>query len=312
MRLVDVENLCIWIRKLLGIRKRRFYKRLFNWLQPKTQSNIRGKPSLNQTHQLIFDAWIENSTLSVDRRDGRDSVRLPLNEYKATFHGIVTNLITKVTNKRNTELVQAQRYMCHFTTQKMKDILKEKHDVTIPSERERERNWNVYALFAATPDLCLMLYNVVPKKQGFKLYTSVTSYYTTDGKCTTNKNCYILQDCITGDCKDCNGLINPQNYSFQSSDTVTYYQFQSMPTGKLNKNGKPKYKTKRTNYNCVPAEECKQKLDGVSKNYILHRFDAINDKMFWPLIMEACKSNQIKSNQIKSKFIFHTTYINTI
>ena len=94
---------------------------------------------------------------------------------------------------------------------------------------------------------------------------------------------------LLGIAKDCNGLINPQNYSFQSSDTVTYYQFQSMPTGKLNKNGKPKYKTKRTNYNCVPAEECKQKLDGVSKNYLLHRFDGINDKMFWPLIMEACK-----------------------
>ena len=127
----------------------------------------------------------------------------------------------------------------------------------------------------------------MPKKKGFKLYTSVTSYYTTDAKCTTNKNCYISQDCITGVCKDCNGLINPQSYSFQSSDTVTY-QFQSMPTRKLNKIGKQQYKTKRTNYNCVPAEECKQKLDGVSKNYLLHRFDAINDKMFWPLIMEAC------------------------
>ena len=62
-----------------------------------------------------------------------------------------------------------------------------------------------------------------------------------------------------------------------------------MPTGKLNKNGKPKYKTKKYNYNCVPAEECKQKLDGIAKNYLLHRFDATNDKFVWPLIMEECK-----------------------
>ena len=61
----------------LGCRKNRFDQRLFDWLTPSTKTK-RGRPShSNDTQQVCFDMWVENSIISVDRRDGRDVIKIP-------------------------------------------------------------------------------------------------------------------------------------------------------------------------------------------------------------------------------------------
>ena len=70
------EKFCSFIQRL-GCRKNRFDQRLFDWLTPSTKTK-RGRPShSNDTQQVCFDMWVENSIISVDRRDGRDVIKIP-------------------------------------------------------------------------------------------------------------------------------------------------------------------------------------------------------------------------------------------
>ena len=72
MKLAFGSNLRKWLHKSLEMRKGRFEKRIFNWLRPKT-AEVRGRSSLPlSSRELIFNTWIENSTISVDRCDGCD------------------------------------------------------------------------------------------------------------------------------------------------------------------------------------------------------------------------------------------------
>ena len=78
MKLAFDSNLRVWLHKSLQICKGQFEKRFFNWLRPKT-AEVRGRSSLPlSSRELIFNTWVENSTISVDRHDGRNMVRIPM------------------------------------------------------------------------------------------------------------------------------------------------------------------------------------------------------------------------------------------
>ena len=79
----------------------------------------------------------------------------------------------------------------------------------------------------------------------------------------------------------CNGIINPHKYQF-SGETVTFYKFELVNTGKLNKKGKPKKRTRHVDYNVIDVQVFLQMLCQKSKEYMEHRYDAVNDKRLWP------------------------------
>ena len=296
------DDLRSWLKKSLGIRKGRFHKRLFSWLRPRTQLEKRGRPSLNTAlRQLIFDVWIENSTISVDRRDGRDMFRIPMRVFREKYHDIETSLVSIHTSKCNQEMDQAPRYMCHVTIRKIKEILKEKHNVSISLGSAHD----IQPFFVVTPSdreklecLCTTCCNArltfdavqrCAKRNNFRLYTSITSYFTGDMECSRDRNGYHAYRCINGDCDNCRGIIKPQEYLFKSTDAVSYYQFESVATGRLNSKGKPMKKTKRNDYSCVSASSCKNNLDLKADEYLMHRYNVENNKFMWPLILEKCE-----------------------
>ena len=297
------EKLQKWLTKSLAMRKHRFLRRLFKWLQPKVQVPRGNRPFLDSSRQIIHDAWIENSTISVDRRDGRDMVRMPMALYKEQYYGVETSLVSTYINKRKMVMAQAPRYMCHVTTRKMIKILEDKYSMKVglgtvhglrpffvdcPSDREKLECLCTVCCNARN------LFEAIQKRvksNSMKEYTSITSYLTSGHECTKDRNGYISRPCITGTCKTCNGIIKPEPYIFKEDDVVTYYQFELVPTGKVDKEGKPKKKTQRVDYNSVPTTSVVTKLNAMASRYLLHRYDVCNDKFVMPLIQVQCDEN---------------------
>ena len=310
-RLPDDDNLQNWLAKSLGMRSRRFKERLKKWLTPNNGLR-RGRPKITpEIAQKIFDLWVVNSTISVDRRDGRDLVRIPMKDYQKRYQGIECSLVKSYTNKRNIEMAQAPRYICHKTVREMVEIIEEKI-----CKQSRGSVPNFRPFFVLTPTereklecLCTVCCNArsvfnpiqrAAKKRGFKQYTSITSYLTGGNQCKQDRNGYLSKSCILGECQDCHGIINPEKYSFLDSDVVTYYLFETHPTGQLDKKGKPKKKTKRVDYNSVPAMSVVNKLNEFATRYLLHRYDFKNDQVIWPLIQEKCDE--------RNEYIAHMDY----
>ena len=307
MKLHD-KDLRSWIRRKLGMRKDRFEKDFNQWMSPSTTNSINSKgrgrkPLPVEFRQGIFDLWLKYSVISVDRRDGRDTVRIPSDAYFQKFHGIETNLVTFIQNKRKMDMAQAPRYMCTTTVRKMVSHVTQylkaaslgivaslrPFFVSFPCDREKLEClcitcFNVRQFFYA-----LMRY---AKKQGFHIYTSITSYFTQNKHCRDHKNGYHSRDCITGKCALCKGIIKPHIYPINddadTADKVTFYQFEPKLTGKIDKKGKPKKKTARKDYNAVSIKFCKEKLDDLGQKYMLHRYNVVHEKFMWPLIQHQC------------------------
>ena len=310
VKLVHDKHLSKWVAKSLGMRTTRFRERLRKWLNGELSG--RGRPRVTAAKaQAIFDAWIAHSTISVDRRDGRDMVRIPMTEYQDRYKGIETSLVKPYTNKRNTLMAEAPRYMSHKTVREMEKLIEQQEGkfslgtiykfrpyfVVAPSEREKLECLCTVCCNARS------MFNAIQrsaKKNGFKQYTSITSYLTHGKTCKLATSGYISKECIVGDCEECNGLICPAAYYFTQDDLATYYQFELHPTGKLDKNNKPKKKTKRVDYNSVPVSSVVLKLENFAERYLLHRYDVRHDKFIWPIIQEKCDK--------KGEFIVHMDY----
>ena len=300
MKLLD-EGLRGWIRKKLGLRKDRFEKEFSRWMSPSTVSTTskgRGRKPL-PFRQGIFDLWLQFSVISVDRRDGRDTVRMRKDAYLNRYPGIETTLVTFVTNKRNMLMAQAARYMTTETVRKMVNHVTQKFGRTVsygtvsslrpffvcfPCDREK------------LECLCITCFNIRQvfdalmrhaKKKGFKVYTSITEYLTQEKHCRGHKNGYRARECITGNCAICKGIFKPHVYPV-TEDTVSFYQFEPKLTGKFDKKGRPKKKSARKDYNAISIKICKEKLDGLGKKYMLHRYNVVHDKFMWPLIQHQC------------------------
>ena len=306
-------------------RKQRFVERLFRWLKPKIEIPRRHGPAYTpEQRQLIFDTWIDNSTISVDRRDGRDSVRIPKGVYNKRFFSIETSLVSFLKNKRNAEIAQAPRYICHMTTSEILKVLEDKHG----SKFCRGSVHNLRPFFVENPTdreklecLCTVCCNIRllfqavqrrAKKNSLPEFQSITSYFTNNKNCGNDRNGFISHSCLTGSCENCSGIIDPHPYSFKEDDVVTYYQFELVSTGKLNKKGKPKKKTQRVDYNSVSTTSLVEKLNATASRYLLHRYDVCTDKTIWPLIQEACNEKGVYivhmdfSENIKEKPKFET------
>ena len=230
-------------------------------------------------------------------------VRIPMVAYNDLYHDISSTLVRTCSNKRNMLMAQAPRYISHVTTRKIVDILKDNHDLKVslgmvsrlkpffvfhPSDREKleclcETCCNVRNMFDAIQQRT--------KKYSLKLHKSITSYFTSGVECRKERNGYTARNCINGSCDGCCGIIKPEPYQFPKDDVVTYYQFELLPTGKFDKDGRPKKKTSRVDYCSVPTSSLVQKLNNSASRYLLHRFDVINDKFVWPLIQAKCDEN---------------------
>ena len=301
------KNVQKWLHKSLGMRKYIFMERLDTWLTPQIAKR-RGRPCTDSaTRQEIFDVWIDNSIVSVDRRNGRDIVKMLKKDYDKRYEGISCDLVSTEKNKRNSDVVKAPRRIATVTVRMLKEIMDIKYGKKIsygiiinlrpsfvgtPSEREKLEClcgicMNCRNLFDA-----LMKY--VSSKE-MECFQSITQYFIDGKNCVVARNGYVSRNCITGDCELCNGVVHPHDYNIPPPDAnapstplISFYQFREVLSDKPNKKGKFTKRTARVDFKDHPSV-CKEMLDKMGELYLLHRYDYTQDKFMWPLIEEACK-----------------------
>ena len=77
-----------FLAKELGFRPGQLVTRLSTWAE-KNFKDTRGNKTLSkEIQQLIYQCWKENSIVTADRRNGRDTVRIREAEYYKSFSDI--------------------------------------------------------------------------------------------------------------------------------------------------------------------------------------------------------------------------------
>ena len=151
-----MEDVQKWLYNSLGMPKGRFINRLERWMGV-TEAVRRGRrPALSvEVEERIFLSWIEASIVTVDRRNGRDFVSMPLSEFKEHYSGIDHALVNgrKITkNNQGIEVIRTLRMVTTKTVKNIQEMLltNENIDVSVgtvwkmkpffvyqPSEREK-------------------------------------------------------------------------------------------------------------------------------------------------------------------------------
>ena len=155
----------------------------------------------------------------------------------------------------------------------------------MPSEREKLEClcsicFNTRKLFEA-----LVRYS---SSKQLKTFTSITQYFINEKKCVQARNGCVSKKCINGECDKCNGIIGLYQYKIPKKELpISFYQFELITSTEANSKGKYTKRQGRKSYK-EHQSVCKQMLDDASKKYLLHRYDYVQDKFFWPLIEEAC------------------------
>ena len=74
-----------WLCNQLGKKKTTLQNWIQKYLLTSTITETRGRKTLpSETRQKIFDAWHENSMITVDRRNGRDNINILHSEYESS------------------------------------------------------------------------------------------------------------------------------------------------------------------------------------------------------------------------------------
>ena len=207
--------------------------------------------------------------------------------------------IKETTDKFGIKRMKAPRYIATSTVREIKRKLNDKFSrgticnyrpffVGVATEREK---------LECLCKTCLnprLLHNALMKEVKAKMecvHSSISQYFISGKSCQYARSGYTHFDCITGDCKKCEGLIQPPTYqeTCSSGKTITFYQYESVPY--KNKKGEDKKRTERVQYETEVAI-CKQKLDDMAKKYLIHRYDVEHDKLIWPQILEKASENQ--------------------
>ena len=81
-----------------------FKQRYEDFFFPKVQVNRGNKRVSSEIEQKIFDLWLENSEISVDRRDGRDVVDITAKVYASRYGGVVCQHLIYGSKKRNVDI----------------------------------------------------------------------------------------------------------------------------------------------------------------------------------------------------------------
>ena len=239
-----------------------------------------------QQKQLIHDAWVGSSQVTVDRRNGRDMVSIPKAKYDKLYSGIETEKLVETTNKRGKIIIKALR---RIATISVRDLVKKLKDGSVINYRplfigvatEREK----------LECLCKVCYNMrllfdtlmhVVKVGNMQVFKSITAYLTSGKSCKFSPSGYAALDCITGQCTICRGILAPHTYQFADGKVVKYYQFETIKTTRKLKDGSTKEskRTERVEYESS-VMECQAKLNAAGKTYLIHRYDVEHDKYIY-------------------------------
>ena len=294
--LFNDDRLISSIYKYLGFRRDRFILRLNRFSNGIL--SLRGKTRMTlQQKQLIHDAWVGNSQVTVDRRNGRDMVSIPKSKYDKLYSSIETEKLVETTNKRGKPIIKALRCIATIS---VRDLVKKLKDSGHNFSYGSVINYRPFFIGVATEReklecLCKVYFNMrllfdtlmhVVKDGNMQGFKSITAYLTSSKSSKFSPSGYTALDCITGQCIICRGILAPHTYQFADGKVVKYYQFETIKTTRKLKDGSTKEskRTERVEYESS-VMECQEKLYAVGKTYLIHRYDVEHDKYIWPKIL---------------------------
>ena len=195
-----------------------------------------------QRRQEIYDFWKTHSTLSVDRRNNRQSTKLSKKNINYLTKGLVDENLN-VVEVRGREKFEAHRYIYTSPIRKLhKDFIAQYGEVSLgtfyklkpfylqtPTEREKESC------------LCITCLKVdciyEPLKQHLKLSESLTLYLIQDFLCEYDTDIQFPHiDCIKMSCENKCKIRNDTGTLIFDEKLYNYYVFEKVPTVYYNKN----------------------------------------------------------------------------
>ena len=184
-----------WLSNQLG------YKpgRLLSLLKTGQEFSWKSRNSLNvETHQEVYDFWKKNSITSVDRRNGRNKIKIPKMKYLSScFQYISDNNIQEEAHvhkktKNEKKYMSAQRMVQAETVEKMyANFVKEKSSKISKSTFFKYKPFYVEPATICEKESCLcstclnihclmQAVNVFRKSSGFEKHFSVTQFLQED------------------------------------------------------------------------------------------------------------------------------------
>jgi len=128
---LDDARFIRWLSGKLGIRPFTFQIQCDRW-RKNSFSETRGRNQLTSTvKQQMFDEWLENSIVTADRRNGRDTVRMRKLLYLQRYENIVDDKLEEHTSKRKINFVQTTRRVITCTVRGLQQKLKEKFRIEV-------------------------------------------------------------------------------------------------------------------------------------------------------------------------------------
>ena len=205
------EMFLSWLAKRLEKRPHRLLAMVNNHLSKTGETRGRKAMPL-EVKQAVFDAWHDNSIVTVDRRDGRDQVNLREMVYFDKYRDLKAPDDIELEffkNKRNQRMVRSTRRIATKTVREIKKKIE--HNVSIgfiinlkpfyvqnPTEREKA---------SCLCKACLNLrirFNELKKHMKDKTVDSMTQYYSHSCTCAKSENGFLKLQCLTSTCDNCN------------------------------------------------------------------------------------------------------------
>ena len=281
------ENLCAWLFRDFG----------------QVPKNKGGRPTIDDaTKQAIFDKWIEKSTTTVDRRNGRDQAKMLKTEFEERYKGIDTREKRTEKMMRNREIVMFTKRPCICTIKEvyqslLKDGLNISYGTSLqykpffvvsPTEREKESCLCKFCLNTR------LLYRPILKhlKKNVPKTLSMTAYFGDSIDCMPGENGFFKESCITSNCEFDSCKQEPKyklsDFDCSPDAKTKYHQFVTDIVPYKNKKGEDK-KSTRTVRKDFEADfsNLKETFDNLAIKYLLHRFECKNDSFYWPQILAA-------------------------
>lgn len=317
------DNFVLWLSTKLDMRKERLQNHIQSWLTTTTEPlDMRGKKGLSQeTQQLIVDAWLKESMITVDRRSGRDQVVMKRELFIQKFGNLrfpEDIVIEEFTSKRNQLMVRTTRRIAIKTFKEMNALLKVKHNLDVSSGSIFK--YKPFFIQTATERekeccLCKVCLNIRLKyralvhhlKEGVEKTDSLTSYFGYGIKCPMGENGYYQDQCISGLCEEQGCSAETVKYSladFKVPEKIDYQQFVKEGYTYISKKTKEKKEGSRTVRKVFTEsfESLKENFDSMGSSYLHHRFEIKNDQYLWPLVL----------NETQHGYVFHMDFSENI
>ena len=253
----------------------------------------RGRPRSRQAErQLMYDHWLSNSDISNDRRNARHMVKLKSEKRDPAVLDLFDSSITTFTkNKKNkSEYVKAQKYIYSRPIREMFDKFKKEHPECTYS---MSLYWRCKPFYVVPPSdhklegcLCKKclnphaLYGVL-KKHIKTLPLSLSEYLTMEFEFRNDKVVNFPKvECIKGLCKNECSIVNDEHMSYDWKKRR--YEETNIETYFDKKGEKKDYsRTTRDDYKDVELKEVYQCLQASTRQYLLHRYHTLVDKIYW-------------------------------